>query len=256
MDQSKLLTYAKTSTYTDATLTLNSRDKSMTFDIHRVILASASSYFHALFTFGSNYTKTSFTINEVDDVDIMYDLIMSWYGSKPISNYEPWLHLLKTIKCKSFLCIDVDPKLLYDLKVPPEGLDLLLEVMDLFDYTNDRRLLSTVKRAVPENYDLTNFSREFIELINPLKKAITKIVSGSGDDTIKIWDAASGHNLRTLNGHVDFVYSVAVFNDNSKIVSGSEDHTIKIWDAASGQILHTLNGHTNAVWSVVVFNDD
>src|SRR5579872_4207963 len=124
MDQSKLLSYAKTSTYTDATLTLNSRIKCITFDIHRVILASASSYFHALFTFGSNYTKTEFTINEVDDVDIMYDLIMSWYGSTPNSIYQSWLYILKTIKCKSFLCIDVNPSQLYDLKVPPEGLDL------------------------------------------------------------------------------------------------------------------------------------
>src|SRR5579872_6132706 len=191
MDQSKLLTYAKTSTYTDATLTLNSRDKSMTFDVHRVILASASSYFHALFTFGSNYTKTSFTINEVDDVDIMYDIIMSWYGYTPNSNYQPWMYLLKTIKCKSFLCIDVDPKLLYQLVVPPEGLDLLLEVMDLFDYTNDRRLLNTIKRAIPKDYDLSNFSVEFIELINS-KKKLTKIVSGSEDNTIKIWDAING----------------------------------------------------------------
>src|SRR5579872_3716644 len=189
MDLSKLATYAKTSTYTDATLTLNGRNKCITFDIHRIILASASSYFHALFTFGSNYTKTSFTINEVDDVDIMYDLIMSWYGQTPNSNYQPWLYLLKTIKCKSFLCIDVDPKQLYQLVVPPEGLDLLLEVMDLFDYTNDRRLLNTIKRAIPENYDLSNFSGEFVELINPPKKQLTKIVSGSGDNTIKIWDA-------------------------------------------------------------------
>src|SRR5579872_6812849 len=187
MDQSKLLSYAKTSTYTDATLTLNSRIKCITFDIHRVILASASSYFHALFTFGSNYTKTEFTINEVDDVDIMHDLIMSWYGQTSSSNYQPWLHLLKTIKCKSFLCIDVDPELLYDLVVPLEGLDLLMEVMDLFDYTNDRRLLNTIKKTIPKNYDFSNFSVEFVELMNS-KKAFTKIVSGSSDNTIKIWD--------------------------------------------------------------------
>src|SRR5579872_4864372 len=191
MDLSKLAIYAKTSVYTDATLTLNSHDKCITFEIHRVILASASSYFHALFTFGSNYTKTEFTINEVDDVDIMHDLIMSWYGQTPNSNYPSWLYLLKTIKCKSFLCIDVDPKLLYDLRVPPEGLDLMLEVMDLFDYTNNRRLLSTIKKTIPKSYDLSNFSGEFVELINPSKK-LTKIVSGSEDNTIKIWDAING----------------------------------------------------------------
>ena len=36
------------------------------------------------------------------------------------------------------------------------------------------------------------------------------IVSGSGDKTIKIWDIESGKEIKTLNGHSEGVYSVAI----------------------------------------------
>ena len=57
----------------------------------------------------------------------------------------------------------------------------------------------------------------------------TKIVSGSGDKTIKIWDANTGQCLKTLEGHSDDVESVAYSPDGTKIISGSDDPTIKIW---------------------------
>ena len=49
----------------------------------------------------------------------------------------------------------------------------------------------------------------------------TKIVSGSDDNSIKIWDVKRGTCISTLNGHSDYVYSVAFNHDNTKIVSGS-----------------------------------
>jgi WD40 repeat protein/ABC-type dipeptide/oligopeptide/nickel transport system ATPase component len=78
----------------------------------------------------------------------------------------------------------------------------------------------------------------------------SKIVSGSDDNTIKIWDAVSGELLSTLEGHSDVVHSVSWNHDSSKIVSGSADKTIKIWDAVSGELLSTLEGHSGCVWSV------
>ena len=52
------------------------------------------------------------------------------------------------------------------------------------------------------------------------------IVSGSDDDTIKIWNINDGTLVRTLTGHTSSVNSVAVQGDY--IVSGSYDATIKI----------------------------
>ena len=59
-----------------------------------------------------------------------------------------------------------------------------------------------------------------------------RIVSGSSDNTLKIWDASSGKELHTLKGHDDEVMSVAFSPDGQRIVSGSSDKTVKIWDAS------------------------
>ena len=57
----------------------------------------------------------------------------------------------------------------------------------------------------------------------------TKIISGSGDKTIKIWNANTGESLKTLVRDLSFVFSVAYSPDGTKIISGSDDTTIKIW---------------------------
>jgi len=55
------------------------------------------------------------------------------------------------------------------------------------------------------------------------------LVSGSGDDTIKIWDVKNGQNIKTLSGHTNGVYALTVLPDGS-LVSGSTGKTIKIWE--------------------------
>ena len=75
------------------------------------------------------------------------------------------------------------------------------------------------------------------------------IVSGSSDNTIKIWDANSGIEIKTLIGHTDAINSVCFSPDSQQIVSASADNTIKIWDAETGAIAKTLVGHTASVQS-------
>ncbi|KAK5661879.1 hypothetical protein OQA88_9987 [Cercophora sp. LCS_1] len=82
-----------------------------------------------------------------------------------------------------------------------------------------------------------------------------RLASGSNDQTVKIWDPASGQCLQTLEGHRDSVQSVAFSPDGQRLASGSNDQTVKIWDPASGQCLQTLEGHYNLVQSVAFSPD-
>jgi F-box and WD-40 domain protein MET30 len=52
------------------------------------------------------------------------------------------------------------------------------------------------------------------------------LVSGSLDNTIKLWDIDTGKTLRTFFGHIEGVWAVA--SDKLRLVSGSHDRTIKV----------------------------
>ena len=56
-------------------------------------------------------------------------------------------------------------------------------------------------------------------------------MTGSLDQTAKVWDAKSGAEVLTLKGHVDQVASVSFSPDGSRILTGSHDGTVKVWDA-------------------------
>ncbi len=65
------------------------------------------------------------------------------------------------------------------------------------------------------------------------------LVSGSGDSTIKVWEIATGKEIRTLSGHQAWVTALAVTGDGQYLVSGSGDSTIKVWEIATGTVIVT-----------------
>ncbi|KAI8710889.1 NACHT domain-containing protein [Fusarium sp. LHS14.1] len=81
------------------------------------------------------------------------------------------------------------------------------------------------------------------------------LASGSHDETVKIWDAATGVCVQTLEGHGGSVSSVAFSADGQRLTSGSHDETVKIWDAATGVCVQTLEGHSGWVRSVAFSAD-
>ncbi|ETO07442.1 hypothetical protein RFI_29950, partial [Reticulomyxa filosa] len=75
----------------------------------------------------------------------------------------------------------------------------------------------------------------------------TKIVSCSTDKTIRLWDIASGKEIKKLEGHLHWVLGVQFSPDGSKLVSCSSDKTVRIWDVESGRELEILKGHSDLV---------
>jgi WD40 repeat protein len=82
-----------------------------------------------------------------------------------------------------------------------------------------------------------------------------RIVSGSGDRTVRVWDAHSGAELACLRGHDGWVQSVAFSPDGGRIASGAEDKTVRVWDAHSGAELACPRGEA-AIVNSVAFSPD
>src|SRR6266540_3082890 len=81
------------------------------------------------------------------------------------------------------------------------------------------------------------------------------LASGSGDNTIRLWDVGAGRLIRSLAGHGGAVRSVAFSPDGKMIASASEDKTIKLWQVSTGKYIRLFNGHTGSVYSVAFSPD-
>ena len=77
-----------------------------------------------------------------------------------------------------------------------------------------------------------------------------KCISGSLDNTLKLWDLETGSCIRTLVGHNSGVRAVSISTDGRKCLSGSSDKTLKLWDLDNGLCVLTLKGHKGDVNAV------
>ncbi|KIJ43932.1 hypothetical protein M422DRAFT_169193, partial [Sphaerobolus stellatus SS14] len=80
-----------------------------------------------------------------------------------------------------------------------------------------------------------------------------RVVSGSDDWTIQIWNAHTGELVsEPFQDCTGSVRSVAFSPDGESVVSGSDDKTIWIWNAHTGELVsEPLQGHTDLVRSDV-----
>ena len=64
-------------------------------------------------------------------------------------------------------------------------------------------------------------------------------MSGSWDETLKVWDLAQGALLATLKGNVT---AVVLTPDKRRATSGSEDRTLRMWDMTSAREIAVFTG--------------
>ncbi|MDE3721812.1 protein kinase [Nocardiopsis sp. N85] len=82
----------------------------------------------------------------------------------------------------------------------------------------------------------------------------TTLATGSSDDTVLLWDIATGTEIISLDDHSDQVSSVAFSPDGTTLATGSWDDTVRLWDIESGEHVTTLE-HTHSVRSVAFSPD-
>lgn len=73
---------------------------------------------------------------------------------------------------------------------------------------------------------------------------------GTLPGVIKVWDTATGDEVRELAGHANGSWSLDYQGSSSILASGGKDRLVKLWDPATGDLLRTLTGHTGWVLSV------
>ncbi len=77
----------------------------------------------------------------------------------------------------------------------------------------------------------------------------------SAGRTIRVWDPATGREIRAMSGHVGSVHAVVFSPDGARLASAGADRIVRIWDPATGRLLSTLEGHTGAIFALAFSPD-
>ncbi len=80
----------------------------------------------------------------------------------------------------------------------------------------------------------------------PFRAMGTRLLTGSADQTARLWDPSTGESLRTLEGHFGPVVAVALSRDGRKGLTANGP-VVRVWDLQSGKETAQLSGHRDSV---------
>jgi WD40 repeat protein len=89
-----------------------------------------------------------------------------------------------------------------------------------------------------------------------LAGSANRIVTASGDQSLRVWDLATGKELRHLAGHTDAVTDLSVSADGRlALTAGGYDHTLRLWDLEAGTELRVIALENKMVNTVALSPD-
>src|SRR5262249_9149163 len=81
------------------------------------------------------------------------------------------------------------------------------------------------------------------------------LVAGATDGTVRLWDVATGKEVRQLRGHEGAVFAVAFAPGGKAVGSGGQDGTVRLWDAARGKELCRRQAGGDRVYGIAFAPD-
>lgn len=78
----------------------------------------------------------------------------------------------------------------------------------------------------------------------------SRLVSGSWDRTLRVWNLALKKEERVFSGHKDYVLSVCISPDGRLAASGSRDGEVKVWEIDTGRERLAITAYRGAAWSL------
>jgi WD40 repeat protein len=97
-----------------------------------------------------------------------------------------------------------------------------------------------------------NIGRVFSVAFSPDSKTLA---AGAWDGSVRLWEPATGREIRRYVGHAGWVRAVAFSPDGKLLASGGKDRIIRLWETATGKELRRLEGHQNWIQNLAFSQD-
>jgi WD40 repeat protein len=81
------------------------------------------------------------------------------------------------------------------------------------------------------------------------------VVSGSVDNTMRLWLVREGRLLRTMHGHSFPVLKASFTPNGASLITGSTDGLIRIWQVSNGLLARTISGHAGWITGLDISGD-
>ena len=70
------------------------------------------------------------------------------------------------------------------------------------------------------------------------------VATGGDDGTARLWETATGREIRRFAGHGGTVHAIAFSPDGRFLLTGSSDTTARLWEVVNGQEIYRFQNHS------------